>query len=93
MAGLALVVDFDGGNVRCGLGSVGPVPLRAREAEAWVAFNIDWEQRTVPDPRTYETFGAMVADASKPIDDHRSTAEYRRHAVGVMAQRALMRMI
>ncbi len=93
VAGLALVVDFDGGNVRCGLGSVGPVPLRAREAEAWVAFNIDWEQRTVPDPRTYETFGAMVADASKPIDDHRSTAEYRRHAVGVMAQRALMRMI
>lgn len=93
VAGLALVVDFDGHTVRCGLGSVGPVPLRARDAEAWVAANIDWEQRTVPDPRTYETFGAMVADAAKPIDDHRSTAEYRRHAVGVMAQRALMRMI
>lgn len=93
VAGLALVVDFDGRNVRCALGSVGPLPLRAPEAEAWVAEQIDWDARTVPDPRTYETFGAMVAAASKPIDDHRSTADYRRHAVGVMARRALMRML
>jgi CO/xanthine dehydrogenase FAD-binding subunit len=93
VAGLALVVDFGGRNVRVGLGSVGPVPLRCDEAEQWVAKHIDWDTRSVPDPRTYETFGAMVADAAKPITDHRSTAEYRRHAVGVMAQRALMRLV
>jgi CO/xanthine dehydrogenase FAD-binding subunit len=93
VAGLALVVDLGGRNVRVGLGSVGPVPLRAPEAEAWVAQHIDWDAQSVPDPRTYETFGTMVAEASRPIDDHRSTAAYRRHAVGVMAQRALMRLI
>ncbi len=93
VAGVALVVDLGGRNVRVGLGSVGPIPLRAEAAEAWVSEHIDWDTQTVPDPRTYETFGAMVADASKPIDDHRSTADYRRHAVGVMAQRALMRLI
>jgi CO/xanthine dehydrogenase FAD-binding subunit len=83
VAGLALVVDLGGRNVS----------LRAREAEAWVAEHIDWDAKSVPDPRTYETFGTMVADASRPIDDHRSSAAYRRHAVGVMAQRALMRLI
>jgi CO/xanthine dehydrogenase FAD-binding subunit len=31
----------------------------------------------------------MVAAAASPIDDHRSTAAYRRHAIGVMAARAL----
>ncbi len=93
VAGLALVVDFGGRNVRVGLGSVGPVPLRCEEAERWVVDHIDWDARTVPDPRSYETFGALVAEAAKPITDHRSTAEYRRHAVGVMAQRALMRLV
>jgi CO/xanthine dehydrogenase FAD-binding subunit len=93
VAGVALVVDLGGRTVRVGLGSVGPIPLRAPEAEAWVTSNIDWDARMVPDPRTYETFGAMVAEASSPIDDHRSTADYRRHAIGVMAQRALMRLI
>jgi CO/xanthine dehydrogenase FAD-binding subunit len=93
VAGVALVVDLGGRNVRVGLGSVGPVPLRATDAESWVNTNIDWDATNVPDPRTYETFGAMVAEASKPIDDHRSTADYRRHAIGVMAQRALMRLI
>lgn len=93
VAGLALVVDFGGRTVRCALGSVGPVPLRAREAETWVAQHIDWDARAMPDPRTAETFGTMVADASRPIDDHRSTADYRRHAVRVLAQRALLRLL
>ena len=93
VAGVALVIDLAGRTVRCALGSVGPVAIRAREAEEWVAANIDWDAPRVPDPRTYETFGAMVAAAAQPITDHRSTAEYRRHAVGVMAQRALMRLL
>jgi CO/xanthine dehydrogenase FAD-binding subunit len=88
-----LVVDLDGRTVRCGLGSVGPTALRAPEAEAWVAQNVDWDAERIPDPRTYETFGTMVAEASRPIDDHRSTADYRRHAVGVCARRTLMRVL
>jgi CO/xanthine dehydrogenase FAD-binding subunit len=93
VAGVALVVDLGNRTVRVGLGSVGPVPLRAEEAEAFASTHIDWDSRSVPDPRTYETFGTMVAAASRPINDHRSTADYRRHAIGVMAQRALMRLI
>lgn len=93
VASVALVVDRLTRTVRVGLGSVGPVPLRAPEAEAFAAEHLDWATLTVPDPRTYETFGAMVAAAARPIDDHRSTAAYRRHAVGVMARRALMRMV
>ena len=34
-------------------------------------------------------FGELVAAASRPIDDQRGTAEYRRHALSVMARRAL----
>ena len=93
VAAVALVVDLDGRTVRCGLGSVGPTPLRAPDAEAWVAQHVDWDAGRVPDPRTYETFGAMVAEASRPIDDHRSTADYRRHAIGVCARRTLMRVL
>lgn len=93
VAGLALIVDLTQNSVACGLGSVGPVPLRAPDAEAFAHDNIDWNNTSVPDPRTYETFANLVAAAARPIDDHRSTAEYRRQAVKVMAQRALMRLI
>ena len=92
VAGLALVIDRKNHRVTCALGSVGPVPLRALEAEEFVNTNVDWATATVPDPRTYETFATLVADASRPIDDHRSTADYRRAAVRVLAQRALMRL-
>jgi CO/xanthine dehydrogenase FAD-binding subunit len=88
---VALVVDVANRSVRCGLGSVAPVPLRAEEAEAWIAGRIDWDRSRLDDPLDADTFGAMVAAAARPIDDHRSTAAYRRHAVGVCARRALER--
>src|SRR4029077_15534747 len=37
VASLALAVDRDRHTVRCALGSVGPVPLRAEEGERWLA--------------------------------------------------------
>ena len=39
---VAVVVDSDGRNVRAALGSVSPVPLRAREAEECVGAHVDW---------------------------------------------------
>jgi CO/xanthine dehydrogenase FAD-binding subunit len=90
---VALIVDLDGRSVRCALGSVGPVPLRAHEAEAWVADKVDWEAGRIDDQTVYGTFGRMVEEAARPIDDHRGTAAYRRHAVGVLAARALQRAL
>jgi CO/xanthine dehydrogenase FAD-binding subunit len=91
VASLALVADVDGRSLRCGLGSVGPVPLRARQAEAWLASQVDWSSGRLSPDRAVE-FGRMVAAAARPIDDHRSSAAYRRHAVAVMAQRAAARL-
>jgi CO/xanthine dehydrogenase FAD-binding subunit len=67
------------------------VPLRARAAEAWVADEVPWEPGRPLDPDVAAEFRRLVADAARPIDDHRSTAAYRRHAVGVCAGRALQR--
>ncbi len=92
VAGLALVIDVDGRTVRCALGSVGPVPIRTVDAETWIAQNIDWDALRVGEADA-KRFGEMVTSASKPIDDHRSTASYRRHAVGVLAERALHRLL
>lgn len=91
VASVALVVDAERRRVGVGLGSVGPVPLAAPEAGAFAAAAIDWDAAV---PRLHEAdaaarFGELVSAASSPIDDHRSTAAYRRHAVGVMAARAL----
>ena len=75
------------GNVRMALGSVGPTIIRCFESEAWInnvgLANIDHA--------IAKEFGDKVRVESKPIDDHRSTAEYRRHAVGVLATRLLLR--
>jgi CO/xanthine dehydrogenase FAD-binding subunit len=89
VASVALVVDTDRRRVGVGLGSVGPVPLAAPEATAFAADAIDWDGRGLVEPDAAVRFGELVAAASTPIDDHRSTAAYRRHAVAVMAARAL----
>jgi CO/xanthine dehydrogenase FAD-binding subunit len=89
-ASVALVVDGDRRNVRMALGSVGPVILRCNELEAFVAAEGDFEQRSLPRSAVEHCRGLAVA-AARPITDHRSTAEYRRHAVGVLATRMLRR--
>jgi CO/xanthine dehydrogenase FAD-binding subunit len=94
VAGLALVIDNDARSVRCALGSVGPTILRATAAEEMVSAAIDWaDGPAIGNAEDIVSFGELVAQAARPIDDHRSTARYRRHAVGVMARRALMRCL
>lgn len=88
IASCALIVDTAARRVGCALGSVGPVPIRDEPTEAWVGQALDWFG---PAGSVAVEFGARMAAASRPIDDHRATAAYRRHAVGVLAQRALER--
>lgn len=76
-------------DVTVALGAVGPTIIRAREAESWIAENCD-VSRAIPEPVISE-FADRVAAAARPIDDHRSTADYRRHAVRVLARRLLER--
>jgi CO/xanthine dehydrogenase FAD-binding subunit len=85
-----LVVDRAGRTVRLALGAVGPTVVRARDAEAWLAGELPWDGDPLP-PGVADEFGRRAAAAARPIDDHRSTAAYRRHAVAVLAARLLLR--
>lgn len=91
VANCALVLDPARNAVRCALGSVGPVPVRDAATEAWVGDRLDWDGSGPLDPALAAEFGQRLAAASRPIDDHRATADYRRLAVGVLATRALER--
>jgi CO/xanthine dehydrogenase FAD-binding subunit len=85
-----LAVDEPAGSVRLALGSVGPVIIRAAAAEAFADATVDFADRRASADAVRE-FARLAAAAARPIDDHRSTAEYRRHAIGVLAGRLLRR--
>jgi CO/xanthine dehydrogenase FAD-binding subunit len=89
-ASACLATDVTSRSVRLALGSVAPTIIRGTDAERYVLAHVDWAAGTVA-ADVARRFGELAADASRPIDDHRSTAAYRRHAVGVMATRLLMR--
>ena len=89
-ASACLAVDTPSRSVRLALGSVGPVIIRASEAEAIVDGGADFDRRAVP-ADVAAAFAAAAVAAARPIDDHRSTAAYRRHAIGVLAARLLAR--
>jgi len=75
------------GEVGTGIGSAGPTPLRAPAAEEFLAGRLAWDSPApLADSLTRE-FGELVAAAARPIDDVRGTAEYRRHALAVLARR------
>jgi CO/xanthine dehydrogenase FAD-binding subunit len=85
----AVSIDLDGRTVGTGIGSAGPTPLRAREAEEFAAAELPWESRDPLSDHTASEFGRLVAAAARPIDDVRGSADYRRHALSVLARRTL----
>lgn len=87
-----LVVDRAGRSVRLGLGSVSPRPLRVTAAERFAADAIDWATMSAP-PAAAARFGELARQAATPISDQRGTADYRSHAIGVIATRALQRSL
>jgi CO/xanthine dehydrogenase FAD-binding subunit len=95
VASVCLQLDPDTRSVRVALGSVAPTVVRAREAEVFGAQALagagSWEDHAagIHDDVARE-FGELVASAAAPIDDVRGSAAYRRHAVSVLARRALV---
>jgi CO/xanthine dehydrogenase FAD-binding subunit len=90
ISGACLAVDNPTKSVRIALGSVAPTVVRAPDAEAFAVTHVDWASGTVSAVDAAE-FGRLAAAASRPITDHRSTAEYRRHSIDVLARRLLGR--
>ena len=86
-----MVVDRNLGTIKVALGAVGPTIIRCRETEQWLATQIDLKAIDNVAPNLLKEFGDRIANESKPIDDHRSTAAYRRHAVATLSRRLLVR--
>jgi CO/xanthine dehydrogenase FAD-binding subunit len=88
----AIALDPVSRRVGTGIGSAGPTPLQAPEAERFLEGAVDeadaWEDGTLPDA-VVARFGELAAAAATPIDDVRGSAAYRCHALDVLAQRTL----
>ena len=87
MVGVAILITPDSGknnlqDVRIGLGAVAPTPLRAAKAEALLRGN-------PLTPALLKEAAASAASESSPIDDQRSSAEYRRWIVEALTRRGL----
>jgi CO/xanthine dehydrogenase FAD-binding subunit len=74
---------------RLAMGSVGPTILRAFQAENFLA-EATKDLDNISDEVARE-FGQIASTETRPIDDHRSTAQYRAHAIKVLASRLALR--
>lgn len=89
-ASFAIAIDLENTRVGTGIGSAGPTPLRAPDAEAIAESALgDSLSRAALTPDALVEFGLAVARAAAPIDDVRGTAEYRRHALATLGRRCL----
>ncbi|HEY6762514.1 MAG TPA: xanthine dehydrogenase family protein subunit M [Baekduia sp.] len=85
-AGAALTLEGEGDAIATGrvaLAAAGR-DITSAEAEAALAGR-------VPSEELFAAVGAVAAAGCSPVTDQRGSAEYKRHAVGVLTQRALRR--
>jgi CO/xanthine dehydrogenase FAD-binding subunit len=79
--------------VGTGIGSAGPTPLHAPEAERFLDGALAeaglWESAGPLPEAVVQRFGELAGAAARPIDDVRGTAAYRRHALSVLGRRTL----
>ena len=90
---LALGLDPESRRVGTGIGSAGPTPLVAAEAERFLEAVLEseglWDSRGPLGEPAAARFAELVSAAARPIDDLRGSAAYRRHALRVLARRVL----
>ncbi len=87
MVGVAVLITPDAAkkavrDVRIGLGAVAPTPIRAAKAEA----SLRGKPLT---PALLKQAAELAASEASPIDDQRSSAEYRRWIVEALTRRGL----
>ena len=91
----SFALDLDAGarKVGTGIGSAGPVTVRAAAAESFLQNALAeeglWDSRADVPESASDRFAELVAEAASPIDDVRGTAAYRRRALTVMGRRTL----
>ena len=85
IASACFVHDEKTNTVRLALGAVAPTIVRCSEAEAFLDAELAKAQPLTD--AILDQFKNLAARSARPITDHRSTAEYRRHAVAVLARR------
>jgi CO/xanthine dehydrogenase FAD-binding subunit len=90
---VAVVLDVGRKTAGVGVGGFGPVPYRARSAADFLTAELrrDLQWRCAhPLPGEFvDRFGQLVAVGVEPETDPQATAQYRRHAVAVLAGRCL----
>ena len=89
IVGVAVVVIPKDGlcnDIRIALGAVAPTPIRAKRAESIL-------KGQKFDDKAIEKAAQTAAEESKPIDDHRASAEYRREMVKILTRRAINQAI
>jgi CO/xanthine dehydrogenase FAD-binding subunit len=83
----SLYLSADGKKIvepRIALGAVAPTPIYARKAEAFL-------EGKAPEDENFAAAAKMAVEETKPIDDFRASAKYRRHLVQTLTFRALQR--
>ena len=89
IVGVAVVVIPEDGlcnDIRIALGAVAPTPIRVKRAEGILKGQRFNEQ-------LMEKAAQTAAEESRPIDDQRASAEYRREMVKVLTRRAMEQAI
>lgn len=84
VASIGVQLGLDGDRcerVAISLGALGPMPVRARAAEAHVRGH-------VPSAERLDDAARLVQEAAQPFADTRGSVEYKRHLAGVLFRRA-----
>lgn len=87
----AIALDATARTVRFGFGNAAGVPLRVPAADDVASAALDWPGGTLADPAALDEVADLVRRGVDPPADHVASAEYRRHALGVIARRLLAR--